>query len=245
MSISDEELKRRMLELLRRDREFRRLVAAELGMLEILERLEAHDRKFEELLEELRRMRRDFNERLEGLEKRVEKLEERMERLENRIDSLEKRVERLEHRVDRLEKRVEGLEGRVNRLERTTEELKKSNARIMDMLGALAESVYSKFTLDAVIYEAAAAGDRIVRWERNARIDDRDIDLLIVTQRRVYVVEVKLAPRHQDVDQLLEKARLVEKHHPGREIIPVLTGTRIGREVAQYALSKGVRVYAW
>ncbi|WP_052296953.1 nuclease-related domain-containing protein [Pyrolobus fumarii] len=93
--------------------------------------------------------------------------------------------------------------------------------------------------------EVAASGDRLLSWERNARIDTEDIDLLIVTEKRVYVVEVKVQPKHADVGALLAKAEIVARRNPGREVIPVLTGARIGREIVQYALSKGVRVYAW
>jgi len=113
------------------------------------------------------------------------------------------------------------------------------------MLGALAESTYAKFTLDALIHEAAFSGDRIVRWERNARIDNLDIDLLVVTERRVYVVEVKVCPRHSDVDSLVAKARAVERRFVGKEVIPILVGTRVGSEIHSYAVGRGVKVFSW
>ncbi len=35
------------------------------------------------------------------------------------------------------------------------------------------------------------------------------------------------------------------RYYPDRQVVPVLTGARMGREVAEYARSKGVLVAAW
>ena len=48
-------LKKRILKLLEEDEEFRLVVAAKVGLLKILEKLEQHDRKFNEILERLDR----------------------------------------------------------------------------------------------------------------------------------------------------------------------------------------------
>ena len=48
-------LKKRILKLLEEDEEFRLVVAAKVGLLKILEKLEQHDRKFNEILERLER----------------------------------------------------------------------------------------------------------------------------------------------------------------------------------------------
>ncbi len=63
----------------------------------------------------------------------------------------------------------------------------------------MSESVYAKFFLDTVIYELSAREEKLERRERNVRIDDEDIDLLIVAEKTVYVVEVKVQPKQRDV----------------------------------------------
>ncbi|MHA1609536.1 MAG: hypothetical protein ACTSUJ_05965 [Candidatus Njordarchaeales archaeon] len=50
-------LKRNSLRLLERDKEFRYIVAARLGLLEILERFQSYDEKFNKILEEIRELR--------------------------------------------------------------------------------------------------------------------------------------------------------------------------------------------
>ena len=52
-----QELKEKFLRLLERDKEFRYIVAARLGLLEILERFQSYDEKFNKILEEIRELR--------------------------------------------------------------------------------------------------------------------------------------------------------------------------------------------
>jgi len=84
-----------------------------------------------------------------------------------------------------------------------------------------------------------------VERKRNAHIDGEDVDLLVVTDRAVYVVEVKIKPRLRDVGGLLVKADVVARQYPGKRVIPVLAGALIGRDVEEYAVRKGVKVYAY
>ncbi len=143
------------------------------------------------------------------------------------------------------DRRFEAILKEVRKIWETLSEHNRRIARVEDSIGALAESMYSKFLLDAIMYELMARGERLEYWERNARVDDEDVDLLIVAEKSVYVVEVKVKPRHSDVGALLSKAELAERKYPGKRIVPVLTGARIGREVAEHAAAKGVRVIAW
>ena len=55
INIEPSSLKKRILKLLEEDEEFRLAVAAKVGLLKILEKLEQHDRKFNEILERLDR----------------------------------------------------------------------------------------------------------------------------------------------------------------------------------------------
>lgn len=68
-------------------------------------------------------------------------------------------------------------------------------------------------------------GERIKYRRRNARIDDRSIDLLIVTDRSVYIIEVKVKPKHR------------------LEARPILAGTIAGDEAVRYAREWDVLVY--
>ncbi|OYT28565.1 MAG: hypothetical protein B6U94_08385 [Thermofilum sp. ex4484_79] len=69
--------------------------------------------------------------------------------------------------------------------------------------------------------------------------------MLIETDRAVYVVEVKVKPRHEDMGRLLSKADVVAGHYPGLRVVPILTGVLIGADVRKYAELKGVEVYSY
>ena len=78
-----EELKRKFIELLDKDNEFRYLIMGYLGLSEVMKRLEGHDRKFNEVITELKRHSeilekhdRKFNEIMKRLEEHDKRLEE-------------------------------------------------------------------------------------------------------------------------------------------------------------------------
>jgi len=168
---------------------------------------------------------------LEKQGKVLEELVERMEKLENRVASLENKVVSLEKRVESVEKSVKSLEKRVGNLEIA--------------VGASTESFYCTMLWSDLASELASRGEVVVEKKRNARVDDRDVDLLVVTDKRVYVVEVEIKPVHKDVDELVEKARIAEKLYPGKEVVPILAGAWIGVEVEEYGKRKGVIVRSY
>ncbi len=263
------ELKKRFLELLDRDEEFRLAVAAKIGLLEILSELKRlredfnklyqksleHDKRFEaierKLLEHDKRFE-EINKRFEVIERKLLEHDKRFEEINKRFEAIERKLLEHDKRLEAIEKRLEEHDRKFNEIleeiKKIWETLAEHNRRLSnveDVLGALAESTYAKFTLDSIMYECAHVGDRVVSWQRNARVDNEDIDLLVITEKRVYVVEVKVRPKHSDVGKLLAKAEIVKSRFLDKEVVPILTGTRIGSEVLSYALGKGVRVYSW
>ncbi len=140
-----------------------------------------------------------------------------------------KRFEALERKLLEHDTRLGRVESRLDRIELE--------------LGALGESFYAKAFMDELKDELETRGEKLEFKERNARVDNEDIDLLIVTDKAVYVVEVKVKPKHGDVGELLAKADVVRKHYKDRKIVPVLAGAMIGKEIEEYAKQKNVQVY--
>ncbi len=184
-----EDLKKKIIELVKSDEEFRLAVASAVG--------------YYELLDEIRRLRREFNNMYVEFNRRFEAVEKKL----------------LEH-----DKRL---------------------ARIELELGALTESFYSKVLWDDLREEIRERGERIIARRRNYRIDESDIDLFIETDKSVYVVEVKVKPKHDDVGSLLAKIDLVREKFPEKEVVGILAGTMIGSEVEQYARRKNIKVYTY
>jgi hypothetical protein len=69
-----EELKTKILKILREDEEFRYAVAGIIGLEEIIKRLEKHDEKFNEILKRLEEYDKRFYEILERLDRHEEEL---------------------------------------------------------------------------------------------------------------------------------------------------------------------------
>lgn len=135
-----------------------------------------------------------------------------------------------------------------DRFSEVTEKLEEHGKRLSRIelhLGALTESTYSKFILDDLRRELESRGEKLLSWERNAVVGGEEIDLLVETDKTVYVVEVKVKPGIGDVGALLAKSELVAKLKPGKTVKPILAGALVGSEVRSYATQKGVEVYSY
>ena len=291
---SDEELKRRILQLLREDEEFRFAVAGLIGLDSILSelrrlredfskrfeaierkllehdrrfeaiekilleygrKLESHDKRFEAIerkllehdkrFEAIERKLLEHDKRFEAIERKLLEHDKRFEAIERKLLEHDRRFEAIEKKLLEHDKRFEAIEAKLYEHDGKFNELNRRLSNVELVVGALAESVYSKFVWDDLLEEIRASGERVVMRRRNARVDGEDIDLLIVTDRSVYVVEVKVKPKVADVGALLAKSEVVARHYPGRRVAPVLAGALVGREVEGYAEGKGVRVYIY
>jgi len=112
-------------------------------------------------------------------------------------------------------------------------------ARIETSLGAIAGAQFSRYVWEELMEEIKGRGETVLRRERNVELDG--VDLLVETDRHVYVVEVKTRPKIADVGALLAKCDMAQQKL-GKPAIPVLTGVMIGREVETYARGKGVTI---
>ena len=161
--------------------------------------------------------------------------------LDTVINELKKLREDFQAFVKLEEKRWEEAFKRFESIERKLEEHDKRFARIELELGALAEATLTKFVYDEVERIARESGERIIARRRNAKINGTEVDMLIETDKTVYIIEVKTKPRQRHVDELLNKVELVQKAFT-KPVKPILAGVYIGEEVEAYAKSKHVEV---
>jgi hypothetical protein len=146
--------------------------------------------------------------------------------------------------VKEQEKRWEEAFKRFESIERKLEEHDKMFARIELELGALSEATLTKFVYEEVERFARESGEKIIVRRRNVRINGAEIDMLIETDKTVYIIEVKTKPRQRHVDELLNKIELVQKAFT-KPVKPILAGVYIGDEVEAYAKSKHVDVIGY
>ncbi len=236
------------------------------GLEEKQQKLEERFAKLEERQQRLEERFAELEERFARLEERFAKLEERQQELEGRLARLKERFAQLEERFIKLEERQQRLEEEFIKLGKRQQELEDMMYRVFDKvielseglervrrrqelmameIGALTESTYCRFLWEDLRWEIESSGDRVVMRRRSARVDGEDIDLLVETSRRVYVVEVKVRPKASDVGKLIAKAEIVGRRYAGKEVIPILAGAMIGEDVETYAAKKGVKVFAY
>ena len=254
-ALGDEELKRRLLRLLEEDEEFRLAVAGLIGLREILEELRwlrrkslEHDKRFEaiekKLLEHDKRFE-EANKRFEALERKLLQHDKRFEAIEKKLLEHDEKFRAVIKETKKIWERIESIEREIEKIWRELREMNRRLSSLELTLGVLTESSYSRFVWEELREEIVGRGERLLQRRRNARLDGEDVDLLLVTDKTVYVVEIKVKPRHSDVAALLAKAELAARRYPGKRVVPVLAGAMIGAEVEDYALQKGVKVYSY
>ncbi|QXJ35010.1 hypothetical protein [Saccharolobus shibatae] len=134
-----------------------------------------------------------------------------------------------------LEKKIEDT--RVDLEKKISEVDSKVDATKSD-LGLVAEEVYIGSFVDFL----SRVGEKVVNVYRHFEVSVGEIDALVETQNRVYVVEVKMKAEFKDIDSLLVKAKAVAEEYKGKEIVPVLTGSKISKTVRGYAKGYNVMV---
>ena len=115
------------------------------------------------------------------------------------------------------------LENKIKEVDRKVEATRSD-------LGLVAEEVYVKNFVDYL----QSNGEKVISVYRHYETSLGEIDAVIETSAKVYAVEVKLRAEASDVDDLLSKAKVL-KEELGREVFPVLTGSKINKTVRGYA----------
>lgn len=122
------------------------------------------------------------------------------------------------------------LENKIKEVDRKVEATRSD-------LGLVAEEVYVKNFVDYL----QSDGEKVISVYRHYETSLGEIDAVIETSAKVYAVEVKLRAEASDVDDLLSKAKVL-KEELGREVFPVLTGSKINKTVRGYAKGSGILV---
>ena len=218
--VLSKEEKLRILKTLEEDVEFRYAMAGALGVLEILKRLDTIESRLEE-----------NSKRLELIEKRLEEHSRILQEHSKRLEEVTKTLNILVTKIGEHSEKINGLRREVSSLSL--------------VVGALTESFYAKSVYEDIEREVLKRGEKVLERIRNARIDDVDIDLLVETDRVVYIIEVKVRPEYEDVGRLIAKIDIAKKHYPEKNIVGILAGAMIGKEIEAYARGKEIKVYTY
>ncbi len=99
--------------------------------------------------------------------------------------------------LEELKRLREDFEKWIKMEKKRWEAANKRFARIETILGAIAEAQFSRYVWEELREEIEGRGEAVLRRERNVDLDG--VDLLVETDRHVYVVEVKTRPKIADV----------------------------------------------
>lgn len=139
--------------------------------------------------------------------------------------------EKVKHELkDEIQRVKTDLETKIKEVDRKVEATRSD-------LGLVAEEVYVKNFVDYL----QSNGEKVISVYRHYETSLGEIDAVIETSAKVYAVEIKLRAEVSDVDDLLNKTKAL-KEELGREVYPVLTGSKINKTVRGYAKGLGILV---
>ena len=182
--------------------------------------------------------------RWEEQAKRWEENNKRWEENNKRWEEAYKRFEAIERKLLEHDKRFEAIEKTLLNHTLVLEDLVKRVSRLELEVGALSEITLTRYVWDDLREEFKLRGEEVVERVRNARVNGHEVDLLVETNKNIYIVEVKIKPTRKHVDSLLRKSKATMEKY-GKPVVPILAGTMIGNDVEEYAESKDIKVYKY
>jgi len=236
-SISKDELKEAIIELIKEDETFRLIIKGALADSFVTKE------ELTSVLEEIKDLRIDFNKRMESFEKRMEEMRTDFNK---RMESFEKRME--EMRAD-FNKRMEEMRTDFNKRMESFEKRMEAFDIKLSSLGARwglysEESIRNAFR--GLLEEFFNA--KVGRWET---YDENGIvygypsmieaDIVIKDNKHI-LIEIKSHVRKSDVAELLRISEVYEKVEGVKPELAIVTPF-IDENALEFARSKKVRIY--
>ena len=186
------------------------------------------------------------------LEKKIEAVDSKVsavkEDLEKKIDTVKQDLEKkIESVKEDLEKKIEAVDNKVDTIKQYLEKkivegdsrLENEINKVRSDMGILAEEIL----VDKTVEKLEKEGEKVINVERGVETSLGEVDALIFTEnKKVYVLEVKLKVDFNDVDVVKKKAEEIKRNYPDFQVIPAITGGRIGRKIKNYAKGSDVTV---
>jgi len=209
LALSDEE-KKKIIEALEEDKEFRYTLMGLLGFREILDRITR------------------LEERYQKIDERLARLEERFTRLEEKFAELEERFSRLEERQQKLEEKFARLEERQYRLEEEMRETRRVLITIAHRFGLLSEAGFReamKYVVEEVFGTALVEKKSLRDIEGIVYGHEAVIDIdVLIRDREHIIIEVKSRVSRGDIVELHRIGKLYEKTYNVKPRLVIIGG---------------------
>jgi DNA repair exonuclease SbcCD ATPase subunit len=204
----------------------------------IKQELLANDERIkQELLANDERIKQELLQKIEEVKKELLANDEKVKQeLLQKIEGVKKELLANDERIKQeLKAEIQSvktdLENKIKEVDRKVEATRSD-------LGLLAEEVYVKNFVDYL----ESNGEKVVSVYRHYETSLGEIDAVVETSGKVYAVEVKMRAEVSDVDDLLNKTKVLKEELGGKEVYPVLTGSKISKTVRGYAKGLGVLI---
>ncbi|AEE94646.1 conserved hypothetical protein [Acidianus hospitalis W1] len=215
----------------------------------VKQELLANDERIkQELLANDERIKQELLQKIEEVKKELlandEKVKQELLANDERIkQELLQKIEEVKKELLANDERIkQGLKAEIQSvktdLENKIKEVDRKVEATRSDLGLLAEEVYVKNFVDYL----ESNGEKVVSVYRHYETSLGEIDAVVETSGKVYVVEVKMRAEVSDVDDLLNKTKVLKEELGGKEVYPVLTGSKINKTVRGYAKGLGVLI---
>jgi hypothetical protein len=265
---TDVELKKKLLELLQVDEEFRLAVAGLLGYSEILKRLDRHEEEMRRIWESIERLRQDFLIFIKEQERRWEENNRRWEENIRRWEENNKRWEENWRRWEENSRRWEEAYKRFEAIEkvliehtevlreygRRIDELSRAVRRFEIILGSIGRrwgSDLEKAVLELFKYNLKEFGVEVRDIRRFEYVDlegryfgkGTRVEVDIYTSDKVlYLIEVKSHARVDDINWFYTKAKVVEEVMGRRADKLIIVAVDIDKDAYDRARELGLEV---
>ncbi len=240
----DTELKAKLLELLRSDWEFRRAVAAELGLLEILERLD----RLEERMEEHSRVTAEHAKATRELQEQVAYHSKVLEEHTKAIRELQEQVKALQEQVAEHSRAIRQLQEQVARLQEQMDRFDKRLAALGARWG-----LYSERALREALYELLQKRLGVARVEKWYGFDEhcevfpkpRPVEIdVVVKDDTHYLIELKSSISAYDVYMFYHKCEFYTKKVKPKKTEKIIVTYWADEEAKTAAQELGIRIIA-
>ncbi|EZQ11538.1 hypothetical protein CM19_00765 [Candidatus Acidianus copahuensis] len=185
--------------------------------------LEEINRKIDILLKDREEIFKRFEEhdrKFEEIIKRFEAHDKKFEEHDKKFVQIMEEIKAIKIEIREMNKRLTSLEKRVN---------------TMDInLGFLTESY-------AIDFFTRYLNEKIVSIKRHYKVDDKEIDALVETENRYYLVEIKSRVSPQDVVQMYSLVGKFLKEAK-KEVRPIILGVRVKDEAIEVGKKLGIEV---
>jgi len=198
----------------------------------------------EELLANDEKIRQELLKRIEGLEVRISASDRKIQEVDSKVEATRNDLHNtkadLERKIQEVDSKVEATRNDLHNtkadLERKIQEVDSKVEATRSDLGLVAEEVYISNFINRLVRENQA----ILNIYRKYETEHGEVDAIVETNEKIYVLEVKMRAEPKDVDVLLLKTKAILQERQDKGVIPVLTGSKINRIVRNYA--KGLNV---